>query len=137
MAMLQFYVGKWAGVRTSMHGYVIAGPDGLRFTLHDGVVDRSVLDEDTETVELPWSDVATLAVDHDLLESSLIIGLHTPPVAKKLPGLKGNTITLKTPRKSRDALDAFLESAGSFQRGDTLTDVDAVLDDLSEFLDGI
>ena len=137
MNMLQFYVGKWAGVKTSMHGYVIARAEGLRFALHDGVVDTSILDEKTETIDLPWSDVADLAVDHGLFESSLIIGLHTPPVARKLPGIKGTTITLKTPRKSRDTLDAFLESAGSFQRGETLTDVDAALDDLNEFLDGI
>lgn len=120
-----------------MHGYVMANPEGLRFALHDGVVDHSLLDEETETIDLPWSDVADLAVDHGLLESSLIIGLHTPPIARKLPGLEGTTITLRTPRKSRDVLDAFLESARAAQRGESTTDVDAALDDLSQFLDGL
>ena len=137
MARIQFYIGKWMGAKTSLNGYVIAGNEGLGFVLHEGEVERSVLEEETRNLSLPWRDVAELSVDHGLLDSVLVIGLVTPPLGGEWPGLKGRKMSLRVQRKDREALDDFLGRAQALQRGEQDPDVDDVLDDVRDFLEGI
>ena len=137
MATIQFYIGKFMGAKTSMHGLVLAENEGLRFVLHDGKVEGSVLDEETETVDVHWGDIADLRVDHGMLESSLRIELRTPPLGRALPGLKGTTLALQVQQKDREPLDAFLKRALALQRGESDADVDGLLDDLNDFVSGI
>lgn len=135
--MVPFYVGKLLGAISRAHGYVIAKDEGLVLALHDGLIEHSVLDEETETVVLGWQELAGVQVDHGRLKSTLSIGFRDAEAARELPGSDDGSMVVQVQPRYREELDELVERTRMFLAGRRDLDVDAILGDVNDFLDGI
>jgi hypothetical protein len=134
--MIQFHCGKWMGAKARQHGYAMVEDEGLRFALHDGKIERSILDEETADEFVPWTDIDDLDTDHGMLENTLTIALRTPPLpGRNLPGLRGACMTLHVQKKNQDDLDRFATRANHIREGAGTKNIEDALDDINDFLD--
>jgi len=133
--MLPFYVGRFLGAMTRAHGYAIARADGLCLALHDGKIEGSILDEETDTIVLGWNQIGELSAHHGRLQSTLTIPFTTtPPQDPRLPAITKGRMILQVQSRDRDALDTLLQRAASLRLGHQDPDVDRILDDVGDFL---
>lgn len=135
--MVPFYVGKMLGAITKAHGYLIAKDEGLVLALHDGQIEHSVLDEETETVVLGWLELAGVEVDHGRLKSTLAIRFRDAEAARELPGSDDGSMVVQVQPRYREELDELVARVEKFLAGQRDLDVDTILGDVSDFLDGI
>ncbi len=135
--MVPFYVGKMLGAIAKAHGYLIAKDEGLVLALHDGLIEHSVLDEETETVLLGWNELSGVEVDHGRLKSTLKIGFCDAESARELPGSDDGSMVVQVQPRYREELDELVVRIQRFLAGHRDLDVDAILGDVNDFLDGI
>lgn len=132
--MVPFYVGRLFGAITHAHGYLIAREDGLCLALHDGRIEGSVLDEETESVFLDWHQLGELNARHGRMASTVTIPLKTAASDPRLPGRRKDRLELQVQSRDRDALETLLERAAELRLGHRDPDVDQILDDVDGFL---
>ena len=95
-----------------------------------------LIPEEADFMIIKWDNLAQLKAKRGLLSDELTIEVHVM-VGDDPDGSGDKLIQLELQKRDRDKLDQFEKHVKEYQSGQRKDDVDDVLDDVRDFLDGI
>lgn len=136
--MLPFRLSRLFGIVTKIHGMAIAREAGIELAFHEAEDQpRNVLDAHVKSVSIPWDNLQELQCRKGLLSDEVVLQVRSVEGLVNLPGVEDCTLTLEVRKDDRDALKAFAEAVAEYRTGQRHDQVDAMLDDIRDFLHGL
>ena len=134
--MLPFHISKTLGLRSKTHGFALVNEQGIRLVFRDAEDIAKSPEDDPDTIMITWDNVARWESQRGLLSDQFIIEVHTM-VGDEPDGKNDNVIELELQKRDRDRLDRFEKHVKEYQSGQRKDDVDDVLDDVRDMLEGM
>ncbi len=136
--MLPFRLSQLFGIVIKIQGMAIANETGIELAFQEAEDQpRNVLDAQVKSVSIPWDNLQELQCRKGLLSDQVVLRVKSVEGLVKLPGVKDRALTLEVNKDDRDALKAFAEAVAEYRAGQRHDNVDALLDDVRDFLHGL
>ena len=134
--MVQFRIKRLFGLQVTVEGMVLASAKGLQLVFKEPEKDSTLRDAQIEQLDLPWDAIEKVVCDYGMLSDE--IALYVKPNVKltRLPAQSENVVTLSVRKQRREELKELEKRIDEYRRGTRSDDVDDMLDDVRDFLQG-
>ena len=132
--MLPFHVDRLFGTNLDAAGVAIPKEKGLTLAFHQGDVPKVLLDAKTETVTIDWNNLVDLKINKGILGNQLVIEVDSTEAIRDIPGASETIVRLDLHKRDREEIDGFLKEVQDFRAGKKADDVEAMIDDIRDFL---
>lgn len=134
--MVQFRVVRLFGLQVTVEGMLLANARGLQLVFKQPageVVSREV---PTQSVELPWAALESIQFDYGLMSDQVMLHVKSATSLASFPGATEREAALSVYKQQREELKELEQRIGEYRRGTRRDDVDDLLDDVRDFLQG-
>ena len=132
--MLPFHITRMLGLKSKTHGFALVNAKGIKLVFRDAIDIDKAPDEDAQSIDIPWSNLADMTVTRGLMADELKLSVHAM-IGDEPDGKNDNVIELELQKRDHDKLDKFEKRVKEYQTGQRKDDVDDVLDDVRNMLD--
>ena len=105
--MVQFTVGRLLGLRVDADGVATVNEKGVQLTFNERGQEHKLWDAATETVLVPWAEIASWEVIYGLFGDQIRMQVDSVAAFGALPGIDGNDLQLDIRKQHREALKDF------------------------------
>ncbi len=134
--MVQFQISRLFGLQVAIEGMMIANATGIRLVFKEPESDATLREQKIEQVDLPWSDVQKIACEYGMLSDEIVLEVKSTANIVRLPGVSENRVALSVRKQHREELKELEKRIDEYRRGTRRDDVDDLLDDVRDFLNG-
>ena len=136
--MVPFRLSQLFGIVIKIHGMAIASEAGIQLAFHETQDQpQNPLDANVKSVSIPWDNLEAMECRRGIVSDQVLLRVKSTDGLVKLPGVKDQELALEVSKNDRDALKAFAEAAAEYRAGQRHDKVDAMLDDVRDFLHGL
>jgi hypothetical protein len=134
--MLPFHISRMLGLKSKTYGFALVSEAGIRLVFRDAAEIKKTPDEDADSLMIEWDNVASWEAKRGILSDEFNITVHEM-VGDDPDGQPDNVIQLELQKRHREKLDRFEKLVKEYQSGQRKDDVDDVLDDVRDLLEGM